>query len=112
MGIQVSQLPARTVTTNRTLLAVHRARQQGILAIVFAVLAGFILLRGGGLPGRDPQGVAVGLVMLLLAVWEVARGKATLLFRSVKKTEAPRRFWFAVSLTALLGVILVALNFT
>lgn len=89
----------------------NSVRKQGMQALVFGALALFILFQGSHLPSRHPENLGVGAGMILLAVWEVSRGKASLFFRSVKKSDEPTWFWFAIFLTVFVGVACMALSF-
>lgn len=88
-----------------------RTRSRGLQSIAFALVAGLILLRPPRLGEASPDTLAVGLVMIVLAIWEAVRGRASLLFRSVNKTDSPISFWIAVFFTTLLGISCVALSF-
>ena len=88
-----------------------RTRIKGLQAIIFGLLAIFILMQGESLGSPRPSTLAVGLVVVLLALWEAARGRASLFFRKVNKADAPTLFWVAVVSTALLGIACVALSY-
>lgn len=89
----------------------NSVRKQGLQAIVFGALAFLILFQSNHLPSRHPENLGIGAVMILLAVWEISRGKASLSVRSVKKSEEPTWFWLAIFFTVFVGMALIALSF-
>lgn len=89
----------------------HKTRRKGLEAVVFAAVAAFILLKSPGFGSPRPGTLSVGLVMLLLAMWESMSGSASLIFRRVTKGDAPTLFWSVVFFTASIGIACVALSY-
>ena len=89
----------------------NAARKQGFQALIFGALALLILTQGNRLASRHSDTLGVGVVMILLAVWEISRGKDSLFFRAVKKSEEPVWFWFSIFLTVFVGLVCVTLSF-
>ena len=86
-------------------------RIAGLQMLGFAAVAFFILFQAPTFGSREPSTLRIGLVIILLAVWEAARGQATLFFRRVTKADAPTQFWIAVYLTVILGIVCVGTSY-
>jgi len=80
--------------------------------ILFVLTVGiFLILQRHPFDNPHTGTVGVGVLMICLAVWEAARGKSSLLFRTVRKSDAPVLFWSGVFLTAAVGAICLVLSF-
>ena len=88
------------------------SRREAWQSLLLVTVACILITEQKRFGSPRPDILGVGLLVFLLAMWQAARGRASLFFfRSVRKSDAPSAFWFAVFFTSLLGIACMLLSY-
>ena len=90
-----------------------RPRTRTLLTFVFVALALSIVisLQEHRFDSPHTGGVGTGLLVIVVALWEAARGKSSLVFRTVTKSDNPTLYWLSIFITVFVGLACAALSF-